>query len=355
MKNHDRAVIVGETTFGKGSVQLVFNDMPDKAALKLTIAQYLTEPGDISIQGTGITPDIELDPMTVDNLEMDLAVDGTTLKERDLSRSLSNSRAHDGGRPTETLRYDLSQKDRQELRERGGDPDENFALDFPIKFARDLASRVPQGTRPDQVRAAKPLIEATRAAELAKVAAELGKMGIDWSDAPAGDTPQTAPPLDVKIETDRPNNEVSAGDPMTAQGHRHEQRHRAGVPALRDDEERQRDVREQGARLRQARPGQVEDRDRAARLVRRRRPQIRLDRRLAEGRAARLQAAEERAHPRRRHQAPLRRGAQLRSRSPSPTHASRRRRSSARRSRTRTKSSTTATATATAASKRARR
>jgi len=34
--------------------------LPDKAALKLTIAQYLTEPGDVSIQGVGVTPDIEL-------------------------------------------------------------------------------------------------------------------------------------------------------------------------------------------------------------------------------------------------------------------------------------------------------
>lgn len=215
MKNHDRAVIVGETTFGKGSVQLVFNDLPDKAALKLTIAQYLTEPGDISIQGTGVTPDIELDPMTVDNLEMDLAVDGTMIKERDLSRSLSNARAHEGVRPTEVLRYDLSQKERQELRERGGDPDDVFTMDFPIKFARDLAAHVPQGLRPDQVRAAKPLIEQTRAAELVKVAAELQKVGVDWSDAPANDVPTAAPPLDVKIETDRTNNEVNAGDPLT--------------------------------------------------------------------------------------------------------------------------------------------
>ena len=216
MKNHDRAVIVGQTSFGKGSVQLVFNDMPDKAALKLTIAQYLTEPGDISIQGTGITPDVELDPMTVDPLEMDLAVDGSgIIHERDLSRSLSNARAHDGGRPSETLRYDLSQKDRQELRERGGDPDEVFQMDFPIKFARDLVAHVPQGTRPDQVRAAKPVIESTRAAELAKVAAELQKLGVDWSDAPANDNAKAAPPLDVKIETDRASNEVNAGDPMT--------------------------------------------------------------------------------------------------------------------------------------------
>src|SRR5262249_28752624 len=105
MKTHDRAVIVGETTFGKGSVQLVFNDLPDKAALKLTIAQYLTEPGDISIQGTGVTPDIELDPMTVDAQEMDLTVDAGSLKERDLSRSLSNARAREGQRPLEARPY----------------------------------------------------------------------------------------------------------------------------------------------------------------------------------------------------------------------------------------------------------
>ena len=66
LKNHDRAVVLGETTFGKGSVQLIFNELPDKAALKLTIAQYLTEPGDVSIQGVGVTPDVELDPMTAD-------------------------------------------------------------------------------------------------------------------------------------------------------------------------------------------------------------------------------------------------------------------------------------------------
>src|SRR6185295_6951355 len=100
LKNHDRAVLIGETTFGKGSVQLVFTELPDRAALKLTIAQYLTEPGDISIQGTGVTPDIELDPMTVDNLEMDLMVnEGSSVKERDLARSLSNARAREGVRP----------------------------------------------------------------------------------------------------------------------------------------------------------------------------------------------------------------------------------------------------------------
>lgn len=218
LKNHDRAVVIGETTFGKGSVQLVFNDLPDKAALKLTIAQYLTEPGDISIQGTGVTPDIQLDPMTVDPLEMDLTVDSGMLKERDLSRSLSNSKAREGQRPVEALRFNLSQKDRQELRERGGDPDDVFALDFPIKFARDFVSRAPAGKRPDQLRAAKAFVSDVRAAELAKTATDLQQAGVDWSDAP-GDVaalpqPQAPAGVEVKVETDRPQNEVTAGEPV---------------------------------------------------------------------------------------------------------------------------------------------
>ena len=196
-------MIIGETTFGKGSVQLIFNDLPEKAALKLTIAQYLTEPGDISIQGTGVTPDIELDPMTVDDQEMDLTVDTTNLvKERDLARSLSNARVREGQRPLETVRYDLPQKERQDLRERGGDPDDNFQMNFWVKFARDFVARVPEGKRLDQLRAAKALVAETRSAELAKVTAELRSMQVDWSDAPA-DVPQATPGAGPACRTSR--------------------------------------------------------------------------------------------------------------------------------------------------------
>jgi carboxyl-terminal processing protease len=218
LKNHDRAVVIGETTFGKGSVQLVFPDLPDKAALKLTIAQYLTEPGDVSIQGVGVTPDVELDPMTVDQQEMDLTADTGGLKERDLSRALSNVRAKDGGRPLETVRYDLPIADRLEIRDRGGDLDDQFALDFPIKFARDFVSHVQPGKRAEEVRQARAFIADTRKAEVDKVADELKAQGIDWSDAPPDvlQAPTPTPPagVDVKIESDRPNNEVSAGEQM---------------------------------------------------------------------------------------------------------------------------------------------
>jgi carboxyl-terminal processing protease len=218
LKNHDRAVVIGETTFGKGSVQLVFTELPDKAALKLTIAQYLTEPGDVSIQGVGVTPDIELDAMTVDPLEMDLNADSGGIKERDLSRALSNVRAKDGGRPNEVVRYDLPIKNRLEMRERGGDLDDNFELDFPIQFARGFLAHVLPGKRPDQVRQARTYISDTRKAELDKVAEELKGSGVDWTDAPpeAPVAQAPSPPaVDVHVETDRANNEVTAGDAMS--------------------------------------------------------------------------------------------------------------------------------------------
>ncbi len=58
LKNNKRALVLGKRSFGKGSVQKVF-EFEDGAALKLTIAKYLT-PGNISIQDSGITPDILL-------------------------------------------------------------------------------------------------------------------------------------------------------------------------------------------------------------------------------------------------------------------------------------------------------
>ncbi len=215
LKNHDRAVIIGETTFGKGSVQQIFGDLPDKAALKLTIAQYLTEPGDISIQGTGVTPDVALDPMTVDEKEMDLTVDSNYLKERDLSRSLSNARAREGQKPLESLRYNLPPKERADWRERGGDPDDNFVADFPIRFARDFVAKAPAGKRVDQMRAAKNFIGDIRGQELAKLTSDFKTINLDWNapaDGPAAPAPEV---LEAKVETDRQTNEFRAGDPMT--------------------------------------------------------------------------------------------------------------------------------------------
>jgi carboxyl-terminal processing protease len=61
LKDLHRAVLVGETTFGKGSVQNVMQ-LPDGSALRFTTAKYYT-PSKQVIQGNGVTPNIRV-PMT---------------------------------------------------------------------------------------------------------------------------------------------------------------------------------------------------------------------------------------------------------------------------------------------------
>lgn len=56
VKDYKRGLLIGEKTFGKGSVQTLL-PLPDGDGIKLTIARYYT-PSGVSIHGTGIEPDI---------------------------------------------------------------------------------------------------------------------------------------------------------------------------------------------------------------------------------------------------------------------------------------------------------
>ncbi len=58
LKDHKRAIIIGENSYGKGSVQSII-PLKNKGAIRLTISKYYLPSGE-SISGTGITPDIEI-------------------------------------------------------------------------------------------------------------------------------------------------------------------------------------------------------------------------------------------------------------------------------------------------------
>lgn len=85
LQDHKRALILGTTSFGKGSVQTV-ETLRDGAGLKLTIARYYT-PNDRSIQAKGIEPDIYLKPRRLDPEEISRKDEGL-LKEKDLENHL---------------------------------------------------------------------------------------------------------------------------------------------------------------------------------------------------------------------------------------------------------------------------
>ena len=210
LKNHDRALLVGQRTFGKGSVQVIY-PFEDGSALKLTIAQYVM-PGGISIQGVGVVPDIAIDPMTVDRLELDLAPDKEYLREADLSHHLTHERAQDRERPAELLRYFLSKEEREKLRE--VDPDDpqadNLAeIEFLTRFARRLLARARESERPRLLEASRPILEAVRAEEMDKAAKALERLGVDWRAG--SDEGATTFRVETKLV---PGERVRAGQPL---------------------------------------------------------------------------------------------------------------------------------------------
>lgn len=94
LQDHRRAILVGQKSFGKGSVQSLF-PLPDGGAVRLTTARYYT-PSGRSIQAKGIVPDIAVKQSEEE--------DGYGYHEADLNHVLSNS----GGVSTEvSKRSDL--------------------------------------------------------------------------------------------------------------------------------------------------------------------------------------------------------------------------------------------------------
>jgi carboxyl-terminal processing protease len=216
LKNLDRAVIMGETSFGKGSVQMLF-DIPspvpfgkhsaeDKLGLKLTTAQYLT-PGDTSIQGVGVTPDVELDRMRVekkkDEAWISLQPSTRRRQEADYEWHLANPSAQKAAKPQEIIPYLFVPPpgmDRRRMLEEEMDPEleseeedgeelaedlDEFRIDFPIELARDFIAQVKTTRRSEALAQSRAFFDKARAVEDKRLTQALEKLGVDWSASPS--------------------------------------------------------------------------------------------------------------------------------------------------------------------------
>ncbi len=85
LQDHKRAVIMGQQSFGKGSVQTILENNRGGGAIKLTTARYFT-PSGRSIQAEGITPDVVLSKVKIEKLDDDFI----SIKEKDLTKHLEN-------------------------------------------------------------------------------------------------------------------------------------------------------------------------------------------------------------------------------------------------------------------------
>lgn len=89
LQDNKRALIVGQRTFGKGSVQSVIK-LGDGSGLKLTVARYYTPKG-VSIQAEGIHPDIEIEDVDPEAFSKAI-VKSVTTREGDIAGHLKGDR-----------------------------------------------------------------------------------------------------------------------------------------------------------------------------------------------------------------------------------------------------------------------
>jgi len=262
LKNLNRAVIIGRQTFGKGSVQVLY-DFPDDSALKLTIAKYLT-PGDVSIQEVGIIPDIQLVPTRVTEERLDVFAPRRSMGEADLDQHFGNPDSDkvakkreevlDREKPIESLKYlkvdekvqaqaaakkekeaaekapKTAQKDGKGAKHGEKDPlldvdvagqgedlddqldaesQDEIKEDFEVSFAREFVLKAHSTNRLEQLKQGKSLIDQKRAEEEQRISSAIAALGVDWS---AGPTPKN-----VQLEASfSPGSEqpVRAGDTL---------------------------------------------------------------------------------------------------------------------------------------------
>ncbi|MDD2336649.1 MAG: S41 family peptidase [Geobacteraceae bacterium] len=120
LQDHNRAVILGTQSFGKGSVQTII-PLSEDSGLRLTTAKYYTPKGR-SIQAKGITPDIVVESLEITAAEKK---DTLSIREKDLENHFA----------TEGSEEQVGKKDQKQPAYK---MDEQFKGDYQILRALDL-------------------------------------------------------------------------------------------------------------------------------------------------------------------------------------------------------------------------
>lgn len=177
--NH-RALVVGARSFGKGSVQTIY-DLRDGSALKLTIAEYLTA-GENSIQEIGITPDVALMSTTIDLKHMNLLPD-KFYSESDLEKHLKKRALTQSESAFHVPFLQKSEEidpDDEEKSSKEYSTELKLDDDFFVQFSRRvLANLTP--TEEDEWPGLSGLVQTVGQEEDARVSKALAGVGVDWS------------------------------------------------------------------------------------------------------------------------------------------------------------------------------
>lgn len=147
LKDHKRALIAGQRTFGKGSVQTVI-PLAEDVGLKLTIARYYT-PSGVSIQAKGIEPDIFLDDLDPDAMKR-LRKRSKSVSEADLKNHMESDdeKAGKTNKDDEEEKVAASGKDAPP---RVLDPKDDYQVQQALNYLKTMNFKAPQAAPPKAI------------------------------------------------------------------------------------------------------------------------------------------------------------------------------------------------------------
>lgn len=187
LKHLDRAVVIGRRTFGKGTVQKVYQITPT-ASLKETVARYLL-PGDHWIQSVGIQPDIAVQSVSFEGDAIHFAL--SDQEGEDLDEERDNSfRGEEEAPPLAVLQY-------VQVLPEGDEPEEEELVtrlqkDFEVELAMRVLAAAGAPTRVATLASTQQVLKQVAAEQEEALIQALKQRDIDWSEAPRRFLPPTA-------------------------------------------------------------------------------------------------------------------------------------------------------------------
>lgn len=183
LQAHNRALIIGNQTFGKGTVQTIY-DLKDGSAIKLTIAKYLAA-GTEDVQSFGIIPDLELIPVQITEKRTDL-VENTTRREKDLEKRLKKTT--ESRVPREPL-FKVRYLEKPETEENITGT-VSLAHDYPVQLAQQFLLEKSAFSREALLQEIVPLIREAEETQNQQISKQFSSLGIDWTQGDKQGTPE---------------------------------------------------------------------------------------------------------------------------------------------------------------------
>ena len=181
---HDRALIIGNRTFGKGTVQTLY-DMRDGSALKLTIAKYLAA-GKEDVQSNGITPDLAMIPARISDERVDL-FENKVNREHELDEYLQKQPIEANTEPLFKLYYLQEEENPESISGKV-----ELAHDYPVELAHLIINESQSTTRPESIEYLKKNINRFTTEQDKIIAVRLKDYGIDWEQGNTADKPEAS-------------------------------------------------------------------------------------------------------------------------------------------------------------------